>query len=124
MLIAARHLVDRMRHQRSRADEVREVRLRLAAQPGAGGVSAEERDAAREMRRLREALSAAIGSVTSCHGCARGHPEPHGHFAGGHCCGLNTLDLWNDDEAAALRLSGTTPGRLSPPLGDHAGCAF
>ena len=122
MLIAARHLLDRVRHVRSRADEVAELRRRLAAQPTQ--VSDGEAGAARELRALRERLSSAIGPVQACRGCARGHPEPHGHWEGGHCCGARTEDLFNDDEIGALRLGGTRPGRLTPPAGDHAGCAF
>lgn len=124
MLIAARHLVDRFRHPRSRADEVRAVRLRLVEQPSAAQASAEQTALARELLRLRRALIDALGSVTSCSGCARHHPEPHGHWAGGHCCGGRTDELFGDDELAALRLGGTTPERLEPPRSDHAGCAF
>jgi hypothetical protein len=124
VLISARHLVDRLRHPRSRADEVAALRRRFADAPGPEGVSAEELALAAEMRRLREALSAALASVTSCRGCAHGHPLPHGRWSGGHCCGTRTELVYTDDEVAALRLSGTTPARLVPPRGDHAGCAF
>lgn len=134
MLIAARYLVDRLRHPRSRADEVASVRRRLAAAPR-DGASPEEVAVAAELRRLREALSAAFASVESCRGCARGHPLPHGRWHGGHCCGGRTELVFTDDEVAALRLAGTTPSHLVPPgsgwgLGphaperDHAGCAF
>ena len=124
MLIAAQHLIDRLRHPRSRADEVASLRRRFAAAPGPGEVSAEELALAAEMRRLREALSEALEGVTSCSGCAHGHPLPHGRWRGGHCCGTRTEQVFTDDEVAALRLSGTTPARLSLPDGDHAGCAF
>ncbi|APR75258.1 Hypothetical protein A7982_00604 [Minicystis rosea] len=121
MLIAARHLVDRLRHPRSRADEVAALRRRFAAEEPA---SAEEIALAEELRRLREKLSAALASVASCSGCARGHPLPHGRWNGGHCCGTETTKVFTDDEVAALRLAGTTPARLLPPRGDHAGCSF
>jgi hypothetical protein len=127
VLIAAQHLVDRLRHPRSRADEVASVRRRLAAAPSAvrpGGATAEEAALAAELRRLREALSAAFGAVDACGGCARGHPLPHGRWHGGHCCGGRTELVFTDDEIAALRLAGTTPSHLVPPHGDHAGCAF
>ena len=124
MLIAAQHLVDRLRHPRSRADEVRAVRLRLVAQPAPSAASAEELTLAQELRRLREELTRALGGVTACAGCARGHSLPHGRWSGGQCCGGRTEDIFTDDELAALRLSGTTPGRLEPPRSDHAGCAF
>ena len=109
MLISAQYLVDRLRHPRSRADEVAALRRRFAAAPvhdgGPSGLSVTERDLALELRRLREALSVALAGVASCSGCARGHPLPHGRWRGGHCCG-------------------TRGERLSPPAGDHAGCAF
>jgi len=121
VLIAARHLVDRLRHPRSRADDVAALRRRFDAGEPAGD---EERAIAAELRRLREALVAALAGVASCGGCSRGHPLPHGRWDGGHCCGTETRLVFTDDEVAALRLSGTTPARLVPPSGDHAGCAF
>lgn len=121
MLIAAQHLVDRLRHPRSRADEVAALRRRFAARDEA---TDEEIALAVELRRLREALSAALGGVESCSRCAKNHPLPHGRWNGGHCCGTETTKVFTDDEVAALRLAGTTPARLVPPRGDHAGCAF
>jgi hypothetical protein len=123
-LIAARYLVDRLRHPRSRADDVAALRRRLEAMPTAAEVPAAEAALAVELRRLREELSAALAGVSSCGGCAKGHPLPHGRWDGGHCCGCRTEQVFTDDEVAALRLSGTTAGRLAPPDGDHAGCAF
>jgi hypothetical protein len=125
MLIAAQHLIDRLRQPRSRADEVHAVRRRLVAQAAPGArVSDEELRLARELLRLRAELTQALGDVTSCAGCARGHSLPHGRWSGGQCCGGRTEDIFTDDELAALRLSGTTPARLAPPRSDHAGCAF
>jgi len=125
-LIPLRYLVDRWQQPRSRADEARALRQRLLQQPGAQAVGETEAALAHELLQLRLQLSQAIGAVESCKTCAIGHPPPHGHFAGGHCCGLTTEDAFNDDELAALRQAGTTPGRLRlPPAGsDHAGCAF
>jgi hypothetical protein len=123
VLIAAAHLVDRLRHPRSRADEAALVRRRLAA-ARAEDASAEERELALELRRLREALAAAFSAVESCGGCARGHPLPHGRWHGGHCCGGRTEGVFTDDEVAALGLGGTAPSHLVLPSGDHAGCAF
>lgn len=124
MLIAARYLVDRMRQPRSRADEVLTLRRRISDEPTADQVSSEEAACARQLAALRQELSQAIGAVVSCTHCAVGHPPPHGHFAGGHCCGLRTEDAFNDDEVAALRQAGTRPSALQLPRGDHAGCAF
>jgi hypothetical protein len=124
VLITARYLVDRLRYPRSRADEVLALRRRFAEAPSPEQESAEAIALAAEMRRLREELSAALSGVTSCSGCAHGHPLPHGRWRGGHCCGTRTELVFTDDEVAALRLSGTTPPRLLPPAGDVAGCAF
>lgn len=126
LLIPLRYLVDRWQQPRSRADEVRRLRQRLIDQPLPASVGAEEAALARELFDLRLQMSQAMGAVESCKTCAIGHPPPHGHFAGGHCCGLKTEDAFNDDELSALRQSGTTPGHLRlPPAGsDHAGCAF
>lgn len=116
-----------MRQPRSRAEEARRLRLRFAAEagrPGEGAQEPSELAAATELRALRLELAAAVGAVESCKSCALGHPSPHGHFAGGHCCGLQTEDAFNDDEVAALARAGTRPADLSLPRGDHAGCAF
>lgn len=125
-LIPLRYLVDRWQQPRSRADEIRTLRRRLIDQPKLDAVSPQEAALAHELRDLRLQLSQAIGAVESCKTCAIGHPPPHGHFAGGHCCGLKTEDAFNDDELAALRQTGTTPSRLRPPPpgSDHAGCSF
>lgn len=123
-LISARHLVDRLRHPAARADQLRALRLRLERQRSATDASHEERALAGELRELRERLSRAVGSVRSCSGCAVGHPEPFGHWAGGHCCGGRTEEIFSDAELAALALAGTTPGRLSPPRAEVAGCVF
>jgi hypothetical protein len=124
VLIAAHHLVDRLRHPRSRADEVLAVRRRLMAQTAPSDASDEELALARDLRRLREELSQALAGVSACGTCARGHALPHGRWSGGQCCGGHTEGVFTDDELAALRLSGTTPSRLVPPRSDHAGCAF
>jgi len=124
VLISAQYLVDRLRHPRSRADEVAALRRRFARAPGPGAASAEEVEVAAELLRLRRALVDALAGVESCGGCSRGHPLPHGRWSGGHCCGTRTELVFTDDEVGALRLSGTTPARLTPPEGDHAGCAF
>jgi hypothetical protein len=124
MLIPVQHLVDRLRYPRSRADDVADVRRRLVAQPTRAALPAEAARAADDVARARLALAAALEGVRACSGCARGYPEPHGHWDGGHCCGGATSGVFTDDELAALRASGTTPSRLVPPEGDHAGCAF
>jgi hypothetical protein len=125
VLIPIQRLLDRLRHPPSRAEEAAALRRRLVAAPGPGAVSAEEVEAALAIRRLKGELSAAFGEPSSCGGCARGHPPPHGRWNGGHCCGGRTEGVFSDAEVAALRLSGTTPARLVlPPASDHAGCAF
>jgi len=69
-------------------------------------------------------MSAAFAGVDACHACGRKRPEPHGHWAGGACCGSRTLDLFTPTEVASLRLAGVAARDLEPPQGDHAGCAF
>ncbi|MEZ4224257.1 MAG: hypothetical protein R3B13_25130 [Polyangiaceae bacterium] len=124
MLISVRYLVDRARHPRQRADELLSLRARLAEQPTAAQASAELVALAQKLLRLRRELSAAFAGVRSCSSCAINHPEPFGHWDGGHCCGGSSDKLFTDDELAALKLSGTTAGKLSPPQSDFAGCVF
>lgn len=124
MLLPARHLVDRKGAERARADALAELRQRLDALPGPAQVSPELAALGRKLAELRERLTAALAEVRSCSGCARGHPEPFGHWPGGPCCGGDTHDVFTDDELAALKLSGTTRRRLLPPRSEAAGCAF
>lgn len=124
MLLPVQHLLDRLRHPRSRADELRTLRGRLMRQPDDAQATAGEVALARALRAKKEALSRALGEVRACSGCARRHPLPHGRWDGGHCCGGRTDGVFTDDELAALRLSGTSPARLRAPEGDHAGCVF
>jgi hypothetical protein len=114
----------RLRHPRSRADDLALLRRRLVAAPGAGDAPPAETEAALELRRLRVELSEALGTVSSCTRCAHRHPLPAGRWSGGHCCSGPTTGVFTDDEVAALRLSGTTPRSLTPPISDHAGCVF
>ena len=113
-----------MRHPRSRADELASLRARFSVMPSRWAASPELRASAEELRRLREELSRAQRGVSACAGCAKGRPEPHGHWVGGQCCGGQTLTIWSREECAALKLSGTKATALEPPRGDHAGCAF
>ncbi len=113
-----------MRHPVSRAEELLAVRRRLLAQPGRDSVSREEAELGERMGELREKLAQALVAPRSCSSCSRGYPLPEGRWNGGHCCSGDTLDIFNPDELAALRLSGTAPGDLVPPRADHAGCAF
>jgi hypothetical protein len=124
LLIAAHHLVDRLRHPRSRADEVLAVRRRLVAQQGPSDATDEALALALDLRRLREELTTVLAGVEACGTCARGRSLPHGRWSGGQCCGGATEGVFTDDELASLRLSGTTPAQLAPPRSDHAGCAF
>ncbi len=124
VLISARHLVDRLRQPRARADQLRALRERLECARRVGATSDGERVLGEELRRLRERLDAALGAVRSCSACAAGHPEPFGHWPGGHCCGGRTEEIFTDDELAALAHAGTTPGRLTPPRAELAGCIF
>ena len=102
------------------------MRRWIAAATGGAraGAEAEAIALARELRELRPRVLAAFEKVDACRGCARGHTEPHGHWAGGFCCGGRTDGVFDDREVAALALGGTRPGDLTGPAGDHAGCAF
>lgn len=124
VLLSARYLVDRMRHRRSRADELAALRARFAVLPSRRAASPAQRASAEALRRLREELATALASVSACGGCARGRPEPQGRWAGGFCCGGETLSIWSREECAALKLAGTDPAALEAPRGDHAGCVF
>ncbi len=117
-------LWDRLWHPASRVAELRRLRELLDRLPLPADARPEERALAEELRRLRESLISALGDVQSCRGCARGHPLPHGRWAGGHCCGGRTELLFTEHEVAALKLSGTTAQKLTPPRADHCGCSF
>jgi hypothetical protein len=109
---------------RSRADEMTTLRARFRAQPSARAAGAEAVASARRLRELRVEMSRALSGVEACASCARGRPEPNGHFAGGSCCGARTFDLFTPAEVASLKLAGISARALDPPRGDHAGCAF
>ena len=123
-MIRLLHILDRLRHVRSRADDLAALRRRLGCRSGRRPVTAQEASDATELRRLRETMSAALGRCDCCATCARGYPPPHGRFEGGYCCGGGTDNVYSSDEIAALRLSGTRPHHLFAPQGDHAGCVF
>jgi hypothetical protein len=124
MLISPRHLVDRLRHPRSRADQLARLRARFATQPSARQVSPQQRKLATRLRALRRELSDCLAEVTACGTCAKGHPEPHGHWQGGYCCGIDTFRVFVPHEVASLKIAGTAAKRLKAPLSDHAGCVF
>ncbi len=121
MLTELRYRIDCLRQPRSRAEEVRALRRRLALQPGPDAVSEEERKIARELCQLRAALAGAFGRVESCRGCVRPRSK---NWPGGHCCSGRTEHLFTDYELGALRLSGTTPSSFKLPRSAHVGCAF
>jgi hypothetical protein len=126
VLISPRQLLDRLRHPRSRADELSALRARFRAQPSRREASPERVAAAERLRALRIEMARATEAAApaSCSTCAKGHPLPHGHWSGGHCCGGRTLDVWTAAECASLKLAGTDASSLEPPPGDHAGCTF
>lgn len=124
MLISVRHLVDRVRYPRTRADELAALRARFRAQPEKREATREQIELARRLRVLRIAMAEALGSVEGCRSCAKGHPQPAGRWDGGHCCGGRTLDIWSADEVAAVKLGGTDIAKVPVPRDDHAGCVF
>lgn len=123
MLIAVERLLVRVRHVRSRADELIELRGRLRSERAAVPSEA-ERAAAHEVHTLKLQVAVAIADVAACASCAHGKRFPRGAFSGGDCCSAVTADLFSDDEVAALAQAGTRPRDLRPPRTVHAGCAF
>jgi hypothetical protein len=120
--------IDRLLRRRvepgSREDELSRLRARFRAQPGAREAGPEAVASAERLRALRAEMAAAFAGVRSCHTCARGRPEPNGHWDGGSCCGGRTLDLFSAHEVASLKLAGVSASDLVPPRTDAAGCAF
>ncbi len=124
MLLPIARLLRRSSEPASREDELARLRARFRAQPSARAAGPEAVASAARLRELRAAMSAAFEKVEACHGCGKKRPEPHGHWAGGACCGARTLDLFSPTEVASLALAGIRARDLEPPRGDHAGCAF
>jgi hypothetical protein len=120
----ARLLARRPIEPRSRAEEIARLRARFRAQPDARAAGEAAVESAERLRELRVRMSAAFANVEACRECARGRPEPNGHWPGGSCCGSRTLDLFSETEVAALKLAGVSASDLESPRGDHAGCAF
>ena len=122
-MIPVARLLARVRHVPSRAEEMRAIARGLRAESRAPAGD-DERALALRMRALKEQLAAATGEVASCRTCATGLPRPGGAFDGGFCCGGRTLDIFVENEVAALAQSGTRPRALTAPRTEHAGCAF
>jgi hypothetical protein len=121
VFIFIQFVFDRLLGPRTRADELRDVRRRLAGRAGPRVASPEEVRLALRLRVLRESLCAQLGRVEACTCCVRPRSLD---WPGGHCCSGRTEDLFTEDELAALKLSGTTSSQLRSPLTGHAGCAF
>ena len=68
-LIGLRYLFDRLSQPRTRAEEARDVRVRLAEQDGPEAAGPEEVRLALELRRLREGLCALFEDVRVCGRC-------------------------------------------------------
>jgi hypothetical protein len=120
VFVSLQHVLDRLRQPRSRADEL--LALRRRARVAGAGATPRERALARELRALRAELAALTGPLASCSTCARGLPGAS--WDGGHCCGGETAEIFDDAQLAALVLGGTRAADLRPPAGAHAGCAF
>ena len=117
-------LLRRRAEPRSRAEDISRLRARFRAQPSAREAGAEAVASAARLRQLRVAMSEAFAHVEACGSCAKGRPEPNGHWPGGYCCGIPTLTVFSSAEVASLKLAGVSAKDLEPPRGDHAGCAF
>jgi hypothetical protein len=123
-LLPLERLLRRSPEPRSRAEELAKLRARFRAQPNAREAGPLAVESAARLRELRVAMSDAFTNVEACRSCAKGRPEPNGHWAGGSCCGSRTLDLFTQDEVASLKLAGISFSDLEPPKGEHAGCVF
>jgi hypothetical protein len=119
LLLSPRHLLDRARHPRSRADELARLRARFAAEPARREATAEERALAAEIAELKRALAEAYATPMSCAGCGGCDPYP-----GGRCCGTGTFVVFSPHEVRALKLAGHRATDLVPPRAPHHGCAF
>ena len=124
MFLPLERLLSRSARPQTREDELQTLRARFRAQPGPREAGPSAVESARRLRTLRVETSAAFNGVEACGSCAKGRPEPNGHWRGGHCCGGRTLDLFTPTEVAALKLAGVRAKDLRAPAGDHAGCAF
>ena len=117
--------IERLFRKRDARDpELATLRARFASQPSVREAGAEAVACAARLKELRAEMSRAFANVDACASCGRKRPEPHGHWAGGACCGSRTLDLFSKNEVASLKLAGIRARDLEPPKGDHAGCAF
>jgi len=123
VLLSPRHLVDRFRHPRTRADDLAWLRARFWAHGGAAP-SAQARALALRLLALKTELAKQFSSIDACRGCARGSSLPGGHWDGGRCCGTQTSVVFTPEEVRALAWAGVSASSLEPPRGDHAGCAF
>jgi hypothetical protein len=125
VFVPIERLVMRLRQPASRGDELVALRQRLRTER-ASTVADDERALAAEVARVKLAVAAVVGRVSSCGSCAARQPWPVGGFAGGACCAGVTAEIFDDRELAALAGAGTRPRDLRPPAGrdSHAGCAF
>ena len=121
MFVSVRHFFDRLRGPRTWADDLYDVRRRLAEQADPDVASQAEVQLALELRLLRERLVALFGTVQACARCVQPRSAS---WPGGHCCSGHTQALFTDDELAALRLAGTTTAQLKAPHASRAGCVF
>lgn len=124
MLLPIERLLARVRARSPRDEDLGRLRARFTAQPSTWSATPEQRRLAARLRALKRELADAFAGVRSCHGCARGEPEPKGHWDGGRCCGTRTDVVFTPGEVHALKLGGARPRDLVPPDEDLAGCAF
>lgn len=123
MLIAVERLLLKLRQPATRATDLIELHRRLREEV-ATPADPEEAALARAILAQKQRVASELGAVTSCGSCAKGQPEPVGHYAGGACCSGVTNDLFDANELGALVHAGTRVGDLRAPRTDHAGCAF
>ncbi len=105
----------------SRAEDLRDLRRRLAKPLSLGPQLQALQKSALLLRQLRERLSVALGRVTACSQCVRPRSA---RWPGGHCCSGTTKSLFCDEELVALKLAGTRRIHLRPARTKQNGCAF
>jgi len=125
MLALVQHLIRGGRFDRERSARLGRLLARFEAQPGPRQVGPRVRAMAAQVLDLKRRLSAAIGDVRACTGCARDCAGPSGAFDGGRCCGTSTLEVFTQGEVRAMKIAGIRPP--VEPASDgapQAGCIF
>ncbi|MFK7987585.1 MAG: hypothetical protein AB8I08_16315 [Sandaracinaceae bacterium] len=127
-LIAVADLLPGRRARRlygeARAADLMRLRARFTAQPSPREAPRSVVEAAARLGALKRALAEAYADVRRCASCAEGCAAPSGAYAGGRCCGTETLTVFTQDEVRLLKLAGRRAPCEAAGYADNAGCAF